>query len=113
VLGVKHRDDLRCEHVRPGRVGRARAERVEYRTARRLHFVGGAMNLQVAELPLDDEDPGRHVRVLKRNVGKRLDVQPGRDLDYLRRDVASWQGAADPAAEIADRLRLQAVEEDE
>ena len=78
-----------------------------------LHLVGAPVDLEVAELSLDDEDAGSHLGVLERHVGERFDVDPGRDLDDLRGDVAAGQAAPDPGPEIGHRLRLEAVEEDE
>ena len=86
---------------------------LENRGAGGPHLVGAAVDLEVAELPLDDEDAGPHLCVLERHIGQRLDVEPGSDLDDLRRDVAAGQAAADPGAEIAHRLRLEPVEKDE
>ena len=98
-----------------GRVAsaRGRAQRAEHRGGRRLHLVGAAVDLQVAELPLDHQDARPHLGVLESHVGERLDVQARRDLDDLRRDVAARQRAADPGAQIAHGLRLQPVQEDE
>ena len=47
------------------------------------------MDLEVAELPLDDEHAGLHLGVLERHIGQRLDVQSGSDLDDLRRPCAA------------------------
>ena len=68
--------------------------------------------LEVAELPLDDQDPSLHLGVLEHHVGQRLDVEPGSDLDHLRRHPRPRQPAAYPRAEVAHRLRLQLVDED-
>ena len=82
--------------------------------ARGLHRRGRArVDLQVAELALDHQDPGLHVGVLERDVGERLDVQARRDLDDLRGHVGARQAAPIQVPEVAHRLRLQLVEEDE
>jgi hypothetical protein len=71
------------------------------------------VDLQVAELALDHEHPGAHVGVLERDAGQRLDVEPGGDLDDLRRHPRARERAADPRPQRAHGLRLELVEEDE
>ena len=41
----------------------------------RLHLVGAPVDLEVAELSLDDENAGAHLGVLERHVGERFDVE--------------------------------------
>ena len=70
------------------------------------------MELQVSELPLDDQDSRLSLGVLEHHVGQRLDIEPGRDLDHAGGHPGSRQPPADPAAEVAHRLRLQLINED-
>jgi hypothetical protein len=70
------------------------------------------VELQVAELALDHEDARLQLGVLERDVGQRLDLQPGRDLDHRGGHPGARKPPADPGAEIAHGLRLQLVDED-
>ena len=90
-----------------------RAERLEHRVAGGLHRRGRArMELEVAELALDDEDPRLSLGVLEHDVGERLDIEPGGDLDHAGRHPRARQAPAHPGAEVAHGLRLQLVDED-
>ena len=70
------------------------------------------MELEVAELALDDEDSCLSLGVLEHDVGERLDVEPGGDLDHAGGHPRARQAPADPGAEVAHGLRLQLVDED-
>ena len=71
------------------------------------------MELQIAELALDHQDAGANLRVLDRDVGERLDVEPRRHLDDLRGHPGPRQRAPHPGAHVAQRLGLELVDEDE
>ncbi len=107
VLAVEHGHDPRGEHLRLRRLVGVRAEGLQHGVARGLHLAGGSVHLEVAVLPLDDEDPGLHLGVLQRDVGQRLDVETGRDLDDQRGHVGARQGSLDRGAHVAHGLRLQ------
>ena len=47
------------------------------------------MELEIAELPLDHQDAGLHVGMFDCDIGQRLDVETGRDLDNLRGHVGA------------------------
>ena len=107
-------DDLRAENPGLGGIGGGGIERIEHRRGGRLNGGGVArMELEIAELPLDHEDAGLHIGVLDGDVGQRLDVEPGRDLDDLRGHIGARQRTAHPGAHVAQGLRLQLVEKNE
>ena len=52
------------------------------------------MELEIAELPLDDENAAADIGMLQRHVGQRLDVEAGRHFDDLRRTMKRDRMAA-------------------
>jgi len=84
------------EDLRRRGVGRGDPERLQHRVRGGLYLGGAAVDLQVAELPLDDQQPGLHGEVLDGDVGQGLDVQAGGHLDDLRRGGAASRGSSSP-----------------
>ena len=110
---VDARDQLGREDLRRGRILGRCAQCRQHRVARGLHRRGRAgVDLEVAELALDDQDPRLHLGRLERDVGQRLDVEPRRHLDDRRRHPAAREPAAHPGAEVAHGLRLELIDED-
>jgi hypothetical protein len=68
------------------------------------HAARGPVQLQVAELPFDEQDAGGHVRVLEGHVGQWLDIQPWGHLDDLGSVIGTGQGTPDPGAQVAHGL---------
>src|SRR5262245_16527858 len=71
------------------------------------------MKFEITVLALDNQNASLDLAVLDRHVGQGLDIESGRDLDDLRRDIGPRQASADPCRHVAESLRLQLIDENE
>ena len=111
VVVVDLVDDLRAQDLRLDPVFHPALQHLQRRIAGILHVgLGFRMELQHAEMALDDHQAGTNVSGLQGRVGDLVDEHAGSNLDQHRGHAHHRQITAHVGSQKCGKLRLQPVD---